>query len=210
MVLSFPASGLDVDTDQTLRIARLSSADRSRETPGTIRHETQKLAQGRFLVATNRIKDRIFGRSVILLVAHERSGSMGLMINKETESTIADLLPDVRELAGKPDRLYFGGPVSLGEVFLLVRMNEKPEESVKVVGNIYMSKSMALLKRLADGRKQGDKFRFYAGYAGWGAGQLEAEIIRGDWFVIEANPDIVFEQDPSALWDRLMPKTISI
>jgi putative transcriptional regulator len=210
IMLSLPAPAQETKPDQVLLVARSSSTDKSSGAVRDIKPEYEKLAKGRFLVSNSRIQDRIFGRSVILLVTHDQNGSMGLIINRQTDSKVADLLPDIKELAKLPDTLYFGGPVFLGTVFLLVRGGGDPGESEKVFDNIYISQSIALLKRMADDKGPQTKFRLYAGYAGWAAGQLEAEVIRGDWTVVPADPEMVFDKDPAGIWDRLMPQKISI
>jgi putative transcriptional regulator len=207
---SLPAPGQDSNPDRALYAARSSSTDRSSGAVRDIKPEYEKLAKGRFLVSSSRIQDRIFGRSVILLITHDNNGSMGLIINRQTDSKIADLLPDIKVLAKSTDTLYFGGPVSLSNVFLLVRTGSKPGESENVFDDIYISKSTVLLKRMADDKSAQSQFRIYAGYAGWAAGQLQAEVIRGDWTVMPADPDMLFDKDPAGIWDRLMPQKISI
>jgi putative transcriptional regulator len=210
VILYSPALGQDIQPDRALYFASLSPADKSQGAVRTLQPEVRKLAKGIFLVATDRIQDRLFGRSVILLIAHNQNGSMGLIINKPTDVRIADLLPDIKGLAKAPDTLYLGGPVLLDAFFLLVRMGKKTDKSEHIFANIYLSQSQALLKRIADHRQRGENFRFFAGHAGWTAGQLESEVIRGDWLVIPADPEIVFDKDPAGIWDRLMPRKISI
>jgi putative transcriptional regulator len=209
-MFSLPAPAQEAKPDWVLQVARSSSTDKSSGTVRDIKPEYEKLAKGRFLVSNSRIQDRIFGRSVILLITHDQNGSMGLIINRQTDSTVADLLPDIKGLAKSPEALYFGGPVSLSSIFLLVRSGSKPDESENVIGNVYISRSIGLLRRLADDRRQKEKYRLYAGYAGWASGQLEAEVIRGDWTVVSADSEMVFDKDPAGIWDRLMPQKISI
>jgi putative transcriptional regulator len=210
IMLYINAPGQEMKPERTLQYASLSSADKSHGDSGGIKSEVQKLAKGKFLVATSKLRDRMFGRSIILLVAHNQNGSMGLILNKQTDVKIADLLTDIKGLAKAPDRLHLGGPVSLDAFFLLIRMGKKPDESEHIFANIYMTQSQAVLKRIADHRKRGENFRFFAGYAGWTAGQLEVEVIRGDWLVMPADPEVVFDKDPDGLYDRLMPQKISI
>jgi putative transcriptional regulator len=211
ITLHFPALGQDTQQERSLHFARLSSADKSPGAARAIKPEIQKLAKGAFLVANKRIQDRIFGRSVILLIVHDQNGSMGLIINKQTEIRLAELFPDVKGLAKTSDSLYLGGPVSLSSVFLLVRAGKKPDESTHLIADIYISQNKDLLERMAKGaRKTRENFRIYSGYAGWGAGQLEAETLRGDWEVVPAKPDMIFDKDPSGIWDRLMPQKYDI
>jgi putative transcriptional regulator len=210
LTLYCPALGQDIQSARSPYFAGLSSTDKSHGAVRAIHPEVQKLVKGKFLVATDRLQDRVFGHSVVLLIAHNQNGSMGLIINKPTDVRIADLLPDIKGLAKAPDTLHLGGPVLLNSFILLVGMGNKPDESEHIFANIYISQSQALLKRIVDHRKRGENFRFYAGHAGWGAGQLEAEVIRGDWHVMPADPNIVFDKDPAGIWNRLMPQKISI
>jgi putative transcriptional regulator len=208
--LYLPALGQDTQTDRALYFARLSAVDKSDGAVRAAKPEVQKLIKGKFLVATDRLQDRIFGGSVILLLAHNQNGSMGLIINKPTDVKIAALFPDIKGLAKASDALHLGGPVLLNSFFMLVRISKKPDESEHIFANIYISQSQALLKRMADHRKRGENFRFYAGYAGWGAGQLETEVIRGDWLVMPADVEMIFDKDPDRLYEKLMPRKISI
>jgi putative transcriptional regulator len=162
------------------------------------------LSAGKFLVATERLRDPRFARAVVLLVHYSYLGSAGIIINRPTSMTLHHVLPDVRELRKSIDDLYFGGPVSLRQITIIIKSSSRPGESDKVLDDIYISRSLGLLKRLIGDRQPGQKFRVYAGYTGWGPGQLESEIARGDWKILKADPGIVFNMPTDDIWQRLI------
>jgi len=161
--------------------------------------------KGRFLVASRHMKDPRFRESVILVVQHGTGGSMGLIINKPTTIGLSRAFPGIRGLDDGAF-VYFGGPVELKRMFLLVRAPSDPGESVHVFDSVFISTSSALLERLAAGRVRSGDFRIYAGYAGWAAGQLENEIARGDWHVVAADPSVLFDEPPADVWPRLISR----
>ncbi len=160
-------------------------------------------SKGKFLVATNSITDPRFRETVILLINYDRNGTLGLIINRPTEVKLSTLFPGVKELQKRLDTAFIGGPVGMEQCFILIRSAVPPEESLHVFRDIYVSTSMSLLKRVAQGGKGGEKFRLYAGYAGWAAGQLERELSGGDWHVLQADPETVFSKDPEKIWQDL-------
>ncbi|MGE5301309.1 MAG: YqgE/AlgH family protein [Acidobacteriota bacterium] len=163
----------------------------------------ERPSKGKFLVATSRINDPRFREAVILLINYDSNGTLGLIINRPTEVKISTLFPGVRELQKRLDTAFFGGPVGMEQCFMLIRSAVPPEESLHVFRDIYVSTSMSLLKRVAQGGKGGEKFRLYAGYAGWAAGQLERELSAGDWHILQADPETVFGKDPEKIWQDL-------
>jgi putative transcriptional regulator len=170
----------------------------------------QSPAQGKFLVASRQIKDPHFMRTVILLIEYGKSGAVGLIVNRPTKARLSEALPEVEGLQERDDFLYFGGPVALNELFLLVRSETEPEDSTQVFGRVYASSSEALLKRLSKEGEAGKSFRGYMGYSGWAPGQLEDELTHGDWHVIEADEASIFEKPPEEVWPDLIRRTESL
>jgi putative transcriptional regulator len=168
----------------------------------------RKLGAGVFLVASNRIMDPRFSRTVILLTQHGPEGAMGVIINRPTEHRLSDLLPDVEALEGRSDRLFFGGPVAVNAIVVLLRSAEevKLEHTERVFGDVYFSGSPEAFTYIIGRGKEGEAIRGYAGYAGWAPGQLEGEITRGDWAILGADASAVFRKEPSTLWKELSPE----
>jgi putative transcriptional regulator len=183
-------------------------AETARQRPTTRPgHQVQKLEAGVFLVATHRITDPRFSQSVVLLTQYGAQGAMGIIINRPTEHRLSDLLPEIEALEGRSDTLFFGGPVSLNAIVMLLQSPEevKLEQTTRVFGNVYFSGNPEAFAYII-GRKRADEaIRGYAGYAGWASGQLEGEIARGDWTIVGADALTVFEKDPSKVWKDLSP-----
>jgi putative transcriptional regulator len=172
--------------------------------PGDLRFVGTKLSAGRLLVATRRLMDPRFSETVILLIEYGRDGAVGLILNRPSKVTLATIFP---EMEGAPERshtVYYGGPVSLFQIMVLVRSSQKPEDATRVFGDVYLSTNRSLLERLVAEPREREVFRAYAGYAGWGREQLDGEIARGDWEVTEADAEIAFDEDPTRLWPMLI------
>lgn len=182
--------------------------------PQILRHAEKyaddRLSAGKLLVASEKIKDKNFAKTIVLLVRHSDKGAIGLIINRPTATRLHALLPTVRGLQNAPDKLYFGGPVSMSQITMVFQSSSKPEESMNVFDNIYISGSLPLLKQFSENRMPGQRFRLYAGYAGWAPGQLESEIARNDWKVLEGDANILFDKSPEEIWQRLSPQNMTI
>jgi putative transcriptional regulator len=161
------------------------------------------LAAGVLLVAHPRLPDPNFARTVVLVLQHERSGSTGLVLNRPTSVEPRSVLPELAPLEGRAT-VHLGGPVMPSRIQLLV--GSGPAEA-RVVDGVYLVRSLQELERtLADPAHP--FLRAYAGYAGWAPGQLEAELARGDWFLLPARAADVFASDREAaeLWRRLLDR----
>ena len=160
-------------------------------------------ARGKLLVASRNMRDPRFRETVVLLVDYGMGGAAGLVINRPLEVRLAELIPDLPMIGKRKDKAFYGGPVEGNKMFLLIHSTKTVEESSKVLAGVHVSTSRTVLERMISG-KQNTAFRAYAGYAGWGAGQLDAEISRGDWYVMKAEAGIIFEPDPTKLWPELI------
>jgi len=162
-------------------------------------------AQGMLLVASPDMRGTWFARSVILLIQHDELGTVGLVINRPTDVTPADMLPDVSGLANLRGKLYIGGPVEGYGVMMLLRSDSAPADGEHIFGDVYASGSPELLDDVLQRTDAANRLRLYAGYAGWVPGQLDAEIRRGSWIVVPAEQQHVFSSDPDRIWERLVP-----
>lgn len=167
-------------------------------------HAGARLGKGKFLVASRTLRDPTFSQTVILLVDYDRdAGAIGVVVNRPSEVALVDALPELRELRKRKDVIYLGGPVGLDRMLLLVRTRDQPPQSLRIFDRVFASGSLAALRR---SMTHGDAVRAYAGYAGWGPGQLDREVDRGDWFVGSADSDAVFSDRPSRVWDDLIDR----
>jgi hypothetical protein len=114
-------------------------------------------------------------------------------------------IPDVAGLRDYSGPLFLGGPVQLNAVTFLVRRTTELEGGERVLPEVQYAADAGLLEELTTEPIDAATLRIFVGYAGWAPGQLEGEIARGGWHVLPADADTVFAEDPSAVWERLLP-----
>ena len=159
---------------------------------------------GSILIAMPGMGDPRFERSVILICAHSPEGAMGLIVNKPTpELSFTGLLDQLnipRAPGGRDISVHIGGPVERARGFVLHSADYRAgEATMQVPGGYGMTATLDVLQALAQGR--GPREALLAlGYAGWGPGQLEAEILRNDWLTAGAMIDVVFAADDDGKW----------
>jgi putative transcriptional regulator len=166
----------------------------------------KELAQGMLLIADRQLMDPNFRETVIFLVGYGPEGAMGLVINRPLQVKLSAIFPDIKELDQINDTLYRGGPVEPSGILLLVKSNKPPKASQRVFGDVYLSASRSVLKRLIIEPEKEERFRIFAGYAGWAPKQLESECNRGDWHVLQADAETIFDRDPAEIWPDLIQR----
>ena len=152
------------------------------------------------IVARAGLPDPNFKDSVVLVMNNVAPVPAGLIVNRPTRIPVSRLFPDVEALASLDDKVYFGGPVEVDSVSFLVLADAPPEDARKVIEGVYLSTNVELLRKLLARDKPMEGLRIFAGYAGWGPGQLQAEIERGDWKLAPADAHAVFEAKPEHPW----------
>ncbi|GAB4236235.1 MAG: YqgE/AlgH family protein [Acidobacteriota bacterium] len=161
---------------------------------------------GKFLVAEPQVNDPRFARGVVFLIQHDAQGAMGLLVNRELGPVDAGELLRSLDLETPGEgklTLYYGGPVEPQRGFILHSTDVTRPTSREVIPGVAFSADAALLEEIAAG-KGPRKYRILLGYAGWAPGQLEREIGRGDWSILEAAPAEIFSDDAAHTWERLM------
>jgi putative transcriptional regulator len=160
---------------------------------------------GRLLLAQPHLDEPNFTRTVVFMIEHNADGAVGVVLNRPTDLRIDEVLADWRDLAGEPAVLFVGGPVSQSSVLGLAQIGEHgiaPGWSA-VLGRIgtldLNSDPAALVGEL-------DAVRLFAGYSGWGPGQLDWELEEESWFVVDAEPVDVLDPDPESLWRRVLQR----
>jgi putative transcriptional regulator len=164
------------------------------------------LAQGKFLVADRRLVDPNFRETVVLLIRYGPGGAMGLVINRPFQIKLSTVLPDIKELEQRNDTLHHGGPVAPSQILLLVKSLTPPEASMTVFDDVYLSSSQKVLKRLIKKPLEEEGFKIFAGYAGWAPKQLESELDRGHWHVLNADTETLFDKKSSEIWQELIDR----
>jgi putative transcriptional regulator len=149
------------------------------------------------------VADSRFAESVVLLVRHGPEGSMGLVVNRRTNTPIGEALATVEEAKSSDLLLYWGGPVQPEAVLALVRSERPSPGAETVLPGVHLTGNLVDVRAALSGRDPGGRLRVYTGYAGWGAAQLPTEIRSGVWVLDRADAASVFAPDPSQLWGRI-------
>jgi putative transcriptional regulator len=163
--------------------------------------EVRRLKPGVFLYASPDLREPNFAQTVVLLVEYGPKGAMGLVINRPTEWKAAEALKDAKEL--RKLVVYWGGPVQNDAVFGLVRAARAPKSGSLVLDDVFLTAKRKDLDAAARADEAGTRVRVYAGYAGWGAGQLEGEVLRNGWIVAAGDADAVFSKRPEGVWEKV-------
>lgn len=165
--------------------------------------------RGQFLIAGQKLRDPNFYRTVVLMVEHGDEGAMGLVVNRPSSIGVAHALSEHFHLPETEDMVHIGGPVEPSALFIVHNADDLDEEETAVVPGLFVGSSADAFENIVRCAAAGEgemRYRIFSGCAGWGPGQLEGEIARGDWYRYPATADLVFEGDPYGLWDELLAK----
>lgn len=163
-----------------------------------------KLAPGTFLVASRRLHNPHFAKTVVLLIDYDENGAQGVVINRPSPIQVSRVLPDLPKSKAPSPYIFLGGPVAQTQMRLLVQTDQPSEEMQPVFDHVYLSGSPDVLKHLMNQPESAPRFRTFAGYAGWAPGQLEREIEHGGWHIFHADVEAIFDPSPSSVWPRLI------
>ena len=157
--------------------------------------------QGRLLIATPTLGDPNFAGSVVLIAEHDEQGAMGLVLNRPLDVTVADAVPMLSGFVSADEPVHQGGPVQPEAVMALgdfVDGNRSAAIAFGTVGFLPADADETLDPATVI------RARVFAGYAGWGAGQLESELDEEAWVVIPAHIDDCFTERPEELWKQAL------
>ena len=160
-----------------------------------------ELGPGVFLLSDPALTDPHFEETVVLLCAHSEEGSMGLVVNRPTELQLEDVLHDLGPLDGGDHRLSLGGPVAMEQLHVLYGGTQELADSLAITDGVWLG---GRLKEYMELLEAGAPMRFFLGYSGWDAGQLDGEMETGSWRVVPADSETVFGPAPETLWSRLV------
>lgn len=153
------------------------------------------------LLAMPQMEDPNFSRSVVLLCKHEPEGAMGLIVNRPTGtlvSSVIDLEPPLRQDNGL--EIWEGGPVETERGWLLLADEPSAGETIDIATGIFLSGSMDVLRSSIESETVSGRARFLLGYAGWSAGQLEAELAASAWLTADVSSALIFGTEPGHMW----------
>jgi len=165
-------------------------------------------ANGIFLVASPAQLDPNFRYSVVLVTQMPDGGSIGFIVNRPGDRSLAQILPDNEVLKRYTEPLYLGGPVETAGLFAVFRSKVHPPGSVRVLDDLSFAMDPALVEQLLHAPPK--QVRFFNGYAGWAPGQLAFELDRGGWYVVHADADTVFRKNMDTLWEEMVLRARSI
>lgn len=165
-----------------------------------------RLPPGTLLLAAPGLLDPNFMHTVVLLVQHDDDGAFGLVVNRVTDATLGDLLPEHEGLSGATAKVHGGGPVGLDTLQVLHRAPGVLGGGVHLGAGLYLGADLEdVAAHLADGPRPATEVRFVVGYAGWGAGQLDGELQDGSWVPRPLDPALIFSDDPGeVVWRRAL------
>jgi putative transcriptional regulator len=159
--------------------------------------------RGQLLVASPTLNDPNFQRTVVLVAEHGDGGAMGVVLNRATDLAVADAAPVLADLVEPGAPVHSGGPVQSTSVVILAEFDDVAFAAATVFEDVGFVGGEPDLEGLAPAIRRA---RVFAGLAGWGTGQLEAELEREDWIVEAAQADDVFAADPDALWSAVLER----
>ena len=161
-----------------------------------------KPLKGHLLISEPNMLDVNFKRSVILLTDHNEIESIGFILNQPTKLFVNDLINGFPSFDAP---IYIGGPVQNDTLHFIHCMGDLIDDSIHVKENLYWSGNFQTLMKLVIEKKIfSSQIRFFAGYSGWGAGQLERELEEQSWIVAPGNSEIALRQHNQKLWKNFI------
>ncbi len=164
---------------------------------------------GKLLIAEPFMADGNFVRSVILIIAYEKEGVIGFVLNKSTHYTINDLTPDFGNEYGFSPKIYQGGPVESDTLHFIHKLGNELEGSVKIANNLWWGgNAEQLSQKIKLNIINEEQIRFFIGYSGWDIEQLEDEIDKKTWIVADGFGDMVLDvsDGDNDFWKQTMQK----
>jgi putative transcriptional regulator len=156
--------------------------------------------QGHLLIAGPGLLDPNFWRTVVLVGEHSDEGALGVVLNRSSETSVEEAVPELAVLAEGMGAVHVGGPVQPSSVVVLADFADPDDAGALVLDSVGFLPSDVEPESLGELRRA----RVYVGYAGWGPGQLDDELEEGSWIVEPAVPDDVFTNDPEGLWSAVL------
>ena len=159
------------------------------------------VAPGTFLISRASMLDPNFDGTVVLICTHDEEGTVGLTLNRPLEVPIEQVLPDAEFLHDAQVPLMWGGPVGNDCLHVLSGPDGDPESVLPILPEVHFGGSLELVRRVFQG--EGD-LRFFLGYSGWSAGQLDEELAADAWHVVQGVVEEIWTTDWRLMWERLM------
>jgi putative transcriptional regulator len=155
--------------------------------------------RGKLLVSSPALVDPNFRKTVVLIAHHDEEGAMGLVLSRPSTVAAVDAVPALDGIPGADDPVFVGGPVQPEAFMVLAEFEDVAEAAAPIMDGLGFMPAEAEPDELEIRR-----LRLFAGYSGWGVGQLEAELAEGSWIVVDAVTDDAFADDPDELWRSVL------
>lgn len=159
-------------------------------------------ARGQLLIADPGLVDPNFWRTVVLIVEHSDEGALGLVLNRPSETTVGEAVSELEQLLESDDPLYVGGPVQPSALIVLAEFDQPDEAALIAFEDVGVLASGAQ----EDSDLRVRRGRAFVGHSGWGPGQLDDEIERGDWILEPAHREDAFTGAPLELWSEVLTR----
>lgn len=154
------------------------------------------------LVAAEGMMDPRFSQTVVLVTRHGRNrATVGVIINRVLDVGLDQVFPGLTPAA--QHRLHYGGPVAPGQIVFILRGEAAPAASITLAERLFLSSDGDSLRQLLGASTPASRLRVFNGFASWAPDQLEAEIDRGDWYLLPVDADVLFGEPLDELWIRL-------
>jgi putative transcriptional regulator len=155
------------------------------------------------LVAKPALRDQLYGATILVAKPMGNKQHIGFIVNKPTRVTLAKLFPDHLPSRKVAEPVFLGGPVSSETIFALVQRKDSPStRSMQISSDLYLAHERDVVDQIIE--TDAEHARFFAGLVLWRPGELEAEIRRGFWFVIDAETSIVLRKSTQGMWEELV------
>ena len=156
---------------------------------------------GQLLIASPQILDPNFHRAVVLITAHTGEGAVGVILNRCSDATVGEAVPQLAAVTDLDEPVFVGGPVNPEGVAVLAEFDDPEDAGIVVLDDVgFVALEEAIEVRAPDLQRA----RVFAGVAGWGPEQLEDELERDDWIIEPADLDDIFTEDPEGLWSSVL------
>ena len=161
------------------------------------------------LVAAPRLVDPDYRATVLLAVPIENNRHVGVIINRPTGRSLGSLFPEHAPSKLVRDPVYFGGPMLRQAVFAVVHTDHTPGPgSIQMMKELFLATQGTVVDHIIEATP--NEARYYVGYVAWRPGELRQEVDRGLWYVLDADPDLVFRKDPEGLWEELLRRARAV
>lgn len=160
-------------------------------------------ARGQLLVAGPGLIDPNFWRTVVLVIEHSEEGALGLVLNRPSETTAGDAVPELEDVVELSEPLFVGGPVQPSSVIVLAEFEDASDAALIAFDDVGVLATGIEPELLGTGVRAG---RAFVGHSGWGPGQLDSELERGDWILEPARREDAFTAAPGELWVEVLTR----